>query len=156
MAWFKKTKEVRAEKKVKIPEGLWVKCDSCKEIIYKKEIEKNLQVCPKCNYHFRMPSEEYIKLLLDDKSWKEWDTHLTTADPLEFVDSVSYKSRAEKNAKKAKLPEALRCLSGRLDDRAVELAILDFGFMGGSVGSVVGEKLARDFSRALGGFFHLA
>ncbi len=93
MAWFKKSKELKTDKKVKIPEGLWVKCDSCKEIIYKKEIDKNLKVCPKCNYHFRISARERIKLLVDDGSFVEIDSGLASNDPLNFKDKVPYKDR---------------------------------------------------------------
>ena len=106
MTWFKKKKEIKTEKKVKIPEGLWIKCNSCKEIIYKKEIEKNLQVCPKCNYHFRISASERIQFIADEGSFVETDSELATADPLEFRDSISYKERLEENTKNSGLKEA--------------------------------------------------
>lgn len=149
MAWFKKIKEVKAEKKVKIPEGLWVKCDSCKEIIYKKEIEKNLQVCPKCNYHFRISAAERINLIADKGSFAEIDSELSTTDPLDFKDTIPYKDRLEENKKKTGLREAAIYGDAAINQRAVVLAIMDFSFMGGSMGSVVGEKIARAAERAL-------
>lgn len=149
MAWFKKTKEVRAEKKVKIPEGLWVKCDSCKEIIYKKEIEKNLQVCPKCNYHFRISASERINLIVDEGSFVEIDAELATTDPLDFKDTLPYKDRLGDNKKKTGLKEAAIYGDATANQRPVVLAIMDFSFMGGSMGSVVGEKIARAAERAL-------
>jgi acetyl-CoA carboxylase carboxyl transferase subunit beta len=149
MAWFKKVKEVKTEKKVKIPEGLWVKCDSCKEIIYKKEIEKNLQVCPKCNYHFRISATERINLIADEGSFVEIDSELSTTDPLDFKDTIPYKERLKENKKKAGINEAMLYGDATINQRAVVLAIMDFSFMGGSMGSVVGEKIARAAERAL-------
>ena len=143
MSWFKKKKETRTEKKVKIPEGLWIKCDSCKEIIYKKEIEKNLQVCPKCNYHFRISASERIQFIADEGSFVEIDSDLSTADPLDFKDSISYKDRLKENIKKSGLKEAAIYGNATINGRPVVLAIMDFSFMGGSMGSVVGEKIAR-------------
>jgi acetyl-CoA carboxylase carboxyl transferase subunit beta len=149
VAWFKKTREVKAEKKVKIPEGLWVKCDSCKEIIYKKEIEKNLQVCPKCNYHFRISASERINLIADEGSFVEIDAELSTTDPLDFKDTLPYKDRLKENKKKTGLKEAAIYGDAAINQRHVVLAIMDFSFMGGSMGSVVGEKIARAAERAL-------
>ncbi len=149
MAWFKKTREVKTEKKVKIPEGLWVKCDSCKEIIYKKEIEKNLQVCPKCNYHFRISASERINLIADEGSFVEMDAELSTTDPLDFKDTLPYKDRLKENKKKTGLKEAAIYGDATINQRHVVLAIMDFSFMGGSMGSVVGEKIARAAERAL-------
>ncbi|MGD0281116.1 MAG: acetyl-CoA carboxylase, carboxyltransferase subunit beta [Dissulfurispiraceae bacterium] len=149
MTWFKKTKEIKSDKKVKIPEGLWIKCDSCKEIIYKKEIEKNLQVCPKCNYHFRISASERIQFIADEGSFVEIDSDLSCADPLEFRDSIPYKERLEDNIKKSGLKEAAIYGNATIDGRPVVLAIMDFSFMGGSMGSVVGEKIARAAELAL-------
>ncbi|MCC6345760.1 MAG: acetyl-CoA carboxylase carboxyltransferase subunit beta [Nitrospirales bacterium] len=149
MAWFKKIKAVKTEKKVKIPEGLWVKCDSCKEIIYKKEIEKNLQVCPKCNYHFRISAEERIVYIADVGSFAESDSDLATNDPLQFVDSIPYKARLEGNRSKCSLREAVIYGDASIHGRPAVLAIMDFSFMGGSMGSIVGEKITRAAERAL-------
>jgi acetyl-CoA carboxylase carboxyl transferase subunit beta len=143
MAWFKKKKEIITEKKVKIPEGLWVKCENCKEIIYKKEIEKNLQICPKCNYHFRISAYERINLIVDEGSFVEMDTELSTTDPLNFKDTVTYKNRIEENRKKTGLKEAAIYGSALINQMPVVVAIMDFSFMGGSMGSVVGEKITR-------------
>ncbi|MBZ0157196.1 MAG: acetyl-CoA carboxylase, carboxyltransferase subunit beta [Alphaproteobacteria bacterium] len=149
MAWFKKIKEIKTERKVKIPEGLWVKCDSCKEIIYKKEIEKNLQVCPKCNYHFRISAAERIVYIADEGSFVESDSDLSSNDPLQFVDSIPYKARLEGNRNKCSLKEAVIYGDASISGRAAVLAIMDFSFMGGSMGSIVGEKIARAAERAL-------
>jgi acetyl-CoA carboxylase carboxyl transferase subunit beta len=147
--WFKKTKGGGGLKKVKIPEGLWVKCEGCREIIYKKEIDKNLKVCPKCNYHFRINAGERIKLLADDGSFVELDTHLTSADPLSFKDSTSYPDRIKNNQLKSGLNEAVVSGRAKIKGTDVMLVIMDFAFMGGSMGSAVGEKIARAAELAL-------
>jgi acetyl-CoA carboxylase carboxyl transferase subunit beta len=149
MAWFKKSKELKTEKKVKIPEGLWVKCDSCKEIIYKKEIDKNLKICPKCNYHFRISARERIKLLVDEGSFVEIDSGLASNDPLNFKDKIPYRDRLEENRKKSGLEEAAISGEAMIEGRPVILVIMDFSFMGGSMGSVVGEKVMRAAEAAL-------
>jgi acetyl-CoA carboxylase carboxyl transferase subunit beta len=149
MAWFKKKKDFISEKKVKIPEGLWVKCDNCKEIIYKREIEKNLQVCPKCDYHFRISAAERIELITDPGSFTEIDADLHAADPLDFQDTVPYRERIEENKARSGLKEAVVCGDATLDQRPVVVAVMDFSFMGGSMGSVVGEKITRAVERAL-------
>lgn len=150
MAWFKKTKYIKTEKKVKIQEGLWVKCDSCKEIVYKKEIDKNLKVCPKCNYHFRISARERLKLLIDEGSFTEFDGDLLSGDPLDFKDTISYKDRIKENQKKSGLKEAVISGEAIIKGYPVSLVVMDFSFMGGSMGSVVGEKVSRAAERALG------
>jgi len=149
MVWFKKTKGVKSEKKVKIPEGLWVKCDSCKEIIYRKELERNLKVCPKCNYHFRIGAQERLKLLVDEGSFVEVDAGLSTSDPLCFKDSISYRERIKENQKKSRLKEAVISGDALIKGHPVSIVVMDFSFMGGSMGSVVGEKITRATERAL-------
>jgi acetyl-CoA carboxylase carboxyl transferase subunit beta len=143
MAWFKKKAEIKPEKKVKIPEGLWVKCDNCREIVYKKEIEKNQQVCPKCNYHFRISSREHLRLLVDNGSFTELDADLASTDPLKFEDNLPYAVRLDDTRKRSGLNEAAIYGTALIAGRPVVLAIMDFSFMGGSMGSVVGEKIAR-------------
>jgi acetyl-CoA carboxylase carboxyl transferase subunit beta len=149
MAWFKKTKDTSSEKKVKIPEGLWVKCESCKEIIYRKEINKNLKVCPKCNYHFRIGARERLKLLVDEGSFIELDGGLISGDPLNFKDTISYKDRIKENQKKSGLKEAVVSGNALIKGYPVCLVVMDFSFMGGSMGSVVGEKITRAAERSL-------
>jgi acetyl-CoA carboxylase carboxyl transferase subunit beta len=149
MAWFKKSKEVKTDKRIKIPEGLWVKCDSCKEIIYKKEIDKNLKICPKCNYHFRISARERIKLFVDEGSFVEIDSGLTSNDPLSFKDKVPYKDRLEENRKKSGLEEAAISGETMVEGNPAIMVIMDFAFMGGSMGSVVGEKVMRAAEAAL-------
>ncbi|MEN2985900.1 MAG: acetyl-CoA carboxylase, carboxyltransferase subunit beta [Thermodesulfovibrionaceae bacterium] len=148
MAWFK-GKEPKIEKKVKIPEGLWVKCENCKEIIYRKELESNLKVCPKCNYHFRISAKERIALITDGGSFSELDLDLKSPDPLGFKDTISYKERLEENEKKTGLKEAAIYGEAKINGREVVIAVLDFAFMGGSMGSVVGEKVTRAIEKAI-------
>ncbi len=149
MAWFKKTKELKSDKKGKIPEGLWVKCDNCKEIIYKKEIDKNLSICPKCNYHFRISARDRIKLLVDEGSFVEFDENLISVDPLKFHDKKSYLDRLKENQNKSGLKEAIISGDALIKGHPVSLIVMDFSFMGGSMGSVVGEKVSRAAERAL-------
>ena len=147
--WFKKLKGPKLQKKVKIPEGLWVKCDNCKEIVYKKEIDKNLKVCPKCDYHFRISAKERIELLADAGSFVEFDTDMCSGDPLNFKDSISYPERIQANRAKSGLSEAVISGEAVINSFPVILAVMDFSFMGGSMGSVVGEKIARAAETAL-------
>lgn len=149
MAWFKKSKEPKLTKKVKIPEGLWVKCDNCKEIIYRKEIERNLKVCPKCNYHFRISAQERLELLIDKDTFEEINKEITSGDPLNFTDTVSYKERIKENQKKSGLKEAIITGEARINGYPVIIAIMDFSFLGGSMGSAVGEKIVRAAEYAL-------
>ncbi len=143
MAWFKKTKNDSSVKKVKIPEGLWVKCSSCKEIIYRKEFEKNLKVCPKCNYHFRIKARERLSLTMDNGSFKELDKFLTAGDPLKFRDTIAYKERIRQSYEGSDLKEAVLTGTGNINKILVAVAVMDFSFMGGSMGSAVGEKIVR-------------
>ncbi len=147
MTWFKKTKA--QIKKVKIPEGSWVKCESCREIIYRKEIERNLKVCPKCNYHFRIDARERIALLFDAGSFEEADALIVSADPLSFKDTMPYKERLESNTGKTGLTEAAVAGMALVNGMRVSAIIMDFAFMGGSMGSAVGEKIVRAAERAL-------
>ncbi|MGD0885074.1 MAG: acetyl-CoA carboxylase, carboxyltransferase subunit beta [Thermodesulfovibrionales bacterium] len=143
MAWFKKTKEQRIERKVKIPEGSWVKCENCKEIVYKKEVEKNLKVCPKCNYHFRISAKDRLRLIIDEESLSEINAEMTSADPLHFKDTVPYRDRIKENQLKTGLREAIITGVASIETYPVVIAVMDFSFLGGSMGSVVGEKLVR-------------
>ncbi|MDA8157240.1 MAG: acetyl-CoA carboxylase, carboxyltransferase subunit beta [Actinomycetota bacterium] len=147
MTWFKKEKE--SLKKVKIPEGSWVKCEGCKEIIYRREMERNLKVCPKCNYHFRIDARERIRLLFDQGSFIESDEAITSGDPLDFRDSVPYADRLKTNAAKTGMLEAAVSGTATVEGTSVSAVIMDFSFMGGSMGSAVGEKIMRAAERAL-------
>ena len=140
MVWFKKERPESAapeapEKKVKIPEGLWVKCDNCKEIIYRKEVEKNFKVCPKCDYHFRITASERLPYLVDEGSFLEVEDGLSPRDFLSFKD---YKDKLKNSRKKTGLKDAIISGEAKIGGRPVSLVIMDFNFMGGSMGSVVG------------------
>ncbi len=151
MAWFRKERPESAApdaqaKKVKIPEGLWVKCDNCKEIIYRKEVEKNFKVCPKCDYHFRITASERLPYLVDEGSFLEVEEGLSPKDFLGFKD---YKDKLKSSRKKTGLKDAIISGDAKIGGRPVSLVIMDFNFMGGSMGSVVGEKITRAVERAM-------
>ena len=148
MAWFKKNKEKAEPRRVKIPEGLWVKCNSCKEIIYRKEVERNLKVCPKCNYHFRISARERIDLLTDTGSFEEFVSELESSDPLKFKDQITYSDRLKESKKKTGNNDAATSGSALIGGHSVNLIVLDFAFMGGSMGSVVGEKFVLTAEKA--------
>jgi acetyl-CoA carboxylase carboxyl transferase subunit beta len=131
-----------------LPDGLWDKCPGCGEILHKKQLDTNLWTCVKCNYHFRIGSEEYISVLLDNGSFKEMDKKMRSADPLEFEDTKKYKKRIQETIKKLNLNDAVRTGTGKLNGMEVALGCMDFKFIGGSMGSVVGEKLARLIDKA--------
>lgn len=148
MAWFIKNKD-KTNKKVKVPEGLWVKCNSCKEIIYRQEVDRNLKVCPKCTYHFRISAKERISLLTDDESFHEIGSNLTSKDPLKFRDQLTYKERLKTSQKKTNVNDAATAGSALIESRPVVIVVLDFEFMGGSMGSVVGEKFVMAVEKAI-------
>jgi len=148
MAWFKKKEQPVISKKVKVPEGLWVKCNSCKEIIYRKEVDKNLKVCPKCNYHFRISAKERISLLIDENSFVQTGENLISKDPLNFKDHITYKDRLGEYQKKTGGKDAVITGTALIGSHAVMLVVLDFEFMGGSMGSVVGEKFTAAAEQA--------
>ena len=129
-------------------EGLWIKCDGCGEIIYKQDVEKNLEVCPKCDEHFPLPVRKRLELVLDPGSFTEHDIGLESTDPLQFSDSKKYRDRIKASQKSAAEGEAFVSGIGRIAGREVSIGAFHFGFMGGSMGSVVGEKVTRVFERA--------
>jgi acetyl-CoA carboxylase carboxyl transferase subunit beta len=147
MAWFRKERKPKAVRRGRqqspIPEGLWTKCEGCKEAIFSRELEKNLQVCPKCGYHFRIDSAARIRLLLDEEEPRELLTSLRPADPLGFVDSKRYKDRLRVYQQEVGTRDAVVVVEGHLEGQEVVLAAMEYRFMGGSMGSVVGEKIAR-------------
>lgn len=150
MPWFKRSKEnISPEtQKKELPDGLWEKCPSCSEIIHRKQLEMNLFTCLKCNHHFRIGSEEYIKILIDRGTFREMDKKMRAADPLEFEDTKKYADRIASTIKKIGLNDAVKTGTGKIDDRQVAFGCMDFKFIGGSMGSVVGEKLARLIDRS--------
>jgi acetyl-CoA carboxylase carboxyl transferase subunit beta len=151
MAWFKKGKRDEAEppKRSKVAEGMWLKCNHCREIVYRKEVDRNNKVCPKCDYHFPISVIERINLLVDLGTFKEWDAGLEPQDPLLFHDTRSYKDRIKAQQEKTGRKDAMVVGQGAINGRKVALCVFDFGFMGGSMGSVVGEKICRAVDRAL-------
>ncbi len=150
MGWLKKKDTYKPkEKKVRIPEGLWVKCLNCKEIIYRKEFEKNLKVCPKCNYHFRIGARERISLIVDSGSFVELAPFITADDPLQFHDIKSYKDRIQEAKEKSNQKEAVVIGEASINKIPIVIAVMDFSFMGGSMGSAVGEKIVRAAERSI-------
>ncbi len=152
MAWFQRKKaQVSAveHKKTQMPEGVWTKCKNCQEIIYAKEIVRNLNVCPKCDYHFRISARERIELILDEGSFVEMDAKIRSVDFLEFKDTKKYKDRIRDAIKKAGDGDAVICGSGTIDGLPTIVGVFDFSFMGGSMGSVVGEKLTRAIEKGI-------
>ena len=150
MSWFKRSKENIASEtqKKEIPDGMWTKCAQCGEIIHKTELQKNFYVCGKCNAHFRIGSKEYIEILLDPDSFKEHDRRMRSSDPLKFVDTKRYRDRIPEAIKKTGLYDAVRWGTGTVNKQPLVLAAMDFAFIGGSMGSVVGEKIGRATDRA--------
>ncbi len=150
MAWFKRVKENIATETPKkdVPDGMWTKCEQCGEIMHKKELEQNLWTCSKCNAHFRIGSSEYLGFLLDEDSFKEADRKMRSVDSLGFVDTKRYRDRIPEAIKKSGLYDAVRWGIGAIDGISVVIAVMDFSFIGGSMGSVVGEKTGRAIDRA--------
>jgi acetyl-CoA carboxylase carboxyl transferase subunit beta len=155
MSWFKRDKRSIEnptpvdERRVRT-EGLWEKCPSCRAAIWKKDLEQNSNVCPKCEYHFRIGARDRIGLLLDDNvPWTEHDADLASNDPLHFVDTKPYAQRLRDAREKLGIADAILTAEGRLDGRPVICCSMEFGFIGGSMGSVVGEKVARAIERSV-------
>ncbi|HEX8154715.1 MAG TPA: acetyl-CoA carboxylase, carboxyltransferase subunit beta [Thermoanaerobaculia bacterium] len=151
MAWFRKEKKPKeaVEKQTAIPEGLWIKCDECKEIVYRKEVEANLNVCPKCGYHFRLSARERFEILFDDDKYKEFATDIRSTDPLEFRDTKRYRDRLKVYQQRVGSGDAVLCAEGKLDGTPVVICAMEYAFMGGSMGSVVGEKITLAIERCL-------
>ncbi len=157
MAWFTRSKQniesrpglPGSASTRDMPDGVWAKCSECKEILYRKQIEENLFTCPHCNKHFRIGSREYFSILLDDGLELEIAAELRPADPLGFVDSKPYPSRVAEAERKTHLKEAIRVGTGHLDTRNVVMGVMDFAYVGGSMGAVVGEKFARGVDYAI-------
>jgi len=150
-AWFWKGKGEAEDrpKKVNIAEGLWVKCDSCKEIVYRAEVDRAGRVCPKCRYPFRISARERIASIVDDASFEEREAGLTSKDPLNFKDTKRYTERVKAARNKTGLEEAVVTGVGRIGGHPVALAVFEFAFLGGSMASVVGEKITRAIELAI-------
>ena len=152
MAWFKKVRtsitSSTAEKPSRVPEGLWIKCPACAQLIYKKDLEKNLHVCPKCAHHFRISAAERLRTLLD-KEWTEHYPALHSNDPLHFTDTKSYRDRLRLTKKHTGVDDAVIVATGTLDGLDVVIATMEYSFIGGSMGVVGGEKIPRAIEMAL-------
>lgn len=153
MTWFKRTEKgiiTPTEEKKEVPDGLWTQCTECKKVMHTREHISNAYTCVECNHHARIGSEEYFDLLFDDNKYTELDPTMSSSDPLEFVDSQPYPQRIIASQKKSSLKDAVRTAFGTLNNRDVVIGCMDFRFIGGSMGSVVGEKISRaiDYARA--------
>lgn len=153
MSWFNRSKQ-NIDKETRrdadtMPDGVWAKCTDCKELIYKRQLEESLHTCHKCDKHFRIGSEEYFRYLLDAGLEREIGEDLSPEDPLDFVDTKPYPARVAEAMRKTGLREAVRFGTGTLEKNAVVLGVMDFAFVGGSMGSVVGEKFARGVDTAI-------
>jgi len=149
MSWFRKEPEPlpRSEAESRVPEGLWIKCAGCKEIIYGKEIVKNLHVCVKCGYHFRISARRRLELLYDGP-WEEFDRGLVSSDPLGFVDTKAYTRRLQAGRAQTNSLDAVISSIGEMGGRKTIICAMEYGFIGGSMGVVVGEKVTRAIERA--------
>lgn len=150
--WFKRAKEgitTSTQEKKETPEGLWHKCDNCKTLFTLEEIQKLFWVCDRCGHHGRIGSEEYFQIIYDGGKYKELNSKLTSGDPLNFEDTKKYKDRVSTTIKKTGLNDAVRTAVGKFDDHDFVIACMDFEFIGGSLGSVVGEKIARAIDHAI-------
>lgn len=150
MVWFKRANpSIRTTDKRDTPEGLWSKCDSCGAALHKKQLEDHLYTCPDCGFHFRISPVLYFSFLFDDGKWEEFDGQLRAADPLGFVDTKNYPQRVRDTIAKSGKSEACRNATGVLDGSPLVVSAMDFGFIGGSMGSVVGEKISRAADRSV-------
>jgi len=149
MSWFRKDHSPLqpSEQESRVPEGLWIKCTSCKEILYRKEVVQNLSVCPKCAFHFRISARERLEVLFD-AAWEEFDQGLVSADPLAFRDTKPYAARLKEGRAKTNSWDALVSAVGSMEGLRVVVAAMEYGFIGGSMGVVVGEKVTRAIERA--------
>ena len=151
MAWFKKIRkpiEPQAKKESRVPEGLWVKCPSCNEVIYNKDLVATLNVCPKCAHHFRIGSADRLRMLFDG-DWEEFDAGLRSTDPLKFIDTKPYSKRLDSTIAATGMQDAVLCAIGRIEGVETSVAAMEYTFIGGSMGVVVGEKITRAIERAI-------
>lgn len=152
MTWFKRNKEnilTTSENRNEAPDGMWVKCGRCDEIIHRTQLEENFFTCIKCDYHFRIESKEYLSFFLDKDSFREMDKKIYSADPLKFEDTKPYKTRIQSTMKSTNLYDAIRTGTGKINGTPIVIACMDFAFIGGSMGSVVGEKIFRAINQSL-------
>lgn len=152
MGWFRRSKEgitTSTKEKRETPEGLWQKCSNCKTIFSADDLKNNAYVCDRCNHHERIGSEEYFQILFDDGKYKELDVKLTSGDPLKFEDTKKYSERIKATQSATGLKDAIRTAKGKIDGEDIVIAAMDFSFIGGSLGSVMGEKIARGIDQAI-------
>src|SRR5512141_2677679 len=151
MSWLKRTRSglKQSPKRRELPDGLWNKCDGCGEILYQKELDRNSWVCPKCDHHFRLTAPQYIELLTDEGSFAEMFAEIVSVDPLKFRDSKRYPDRVKAAKEKTGMNEAVVTGRAALGGHPLALAVMDFNWMGGTLGSAVGEKIARTMELAL-------
>lgn len=151
MTWFKRTEKgisTPTELKKEVPDGLWYQCPECKKVMQSREHSLHAYTCLECNHHARIGSKEYFELLFDDNNFTELDEDLSSSDPLEFTDSQAYPDRIASSQKKSGLKDAVRTGVGKMDGKPIVISCMDFRFVGGSMGSVVGEKIARAIDHA--------
>lgn len=150
MAWFlRKSNNIGENQQREMPDGLWTKCPDCSTIIYRKELEEYAYTCSNCSSHFRIGSSKYVNVLIDAGTWQETDESVRSADPLEFVDTRPYKARLKEAYSRSELPDAVTTGLGKVHGLPISFGCMNFGFIGGSMGSVVGEKFLRAARRAL-------
>ncbi|MDP4636273.1 MAG: acetyl-CoA carboxylase, carboxyltransferase subunit beta [Crocinitomicaceae bacterium] len=152
MSWFKRSKEgitTATSDKKEVPEGLWVRCSKCKTLFTSDDLAKNNYVCDRCSHHERIGSEEYFQLIFDDGKYTEIAADLTSGDPLEFTDTKKYVDRVVASQKSTGLKDALRTAKGTIDGQKLIISAMDFSFIGGSLGSVMGEKIVRGIDEAI-------
>jgi acetyl-CoA carboxylase carboxyl transferase beta subunit len=145
--WIRRPKYDAVERR-DLPAGLWTKCPRCGSLVYRKELERNARVCPRCHYHHRLSAAERLSLVLDETSFRECDPGVAPEDPLDFVDEQPYPARLEEAQRRTGLREAILTGTGTIEGRCAVVGAMDFGFLGGSMGAVVGEKVARSAERA--------
>jgi len=152
MSWFKRYKEgitTSTSEKKEIPEGLWARCSNCKTLFSSDDLAKNNYVCDRCSHHERIGSEEYFKLIFDDGKYKELNPNIVSGDPLGFEDTKKYTDRVKATQKSSGLKDAIRTAKGKIDGMDFIIAAMDFSFIGGSMGSVMGEKIAKAIDEAI-------
>jgi acetyl-CoA carboxylase carboxyl transferase subunit beta len=152
MSWFKRNKEgitTSTSDKMEVPEGLWVRCSNCKTLYTSEDLQRNNYVCDRCSHHERIGASEYFELIFDDAKYKELDEKLSSGDPLGFVDTKKYTDRVAATQKATGLKDAIRTAKGKLHGNNFVIAAMDFNFIGGSMGSVMGEKIARAIDEAI-------
>ena len=152
MSWFKRNKEgitTSTSEKKEIPEGLWARCSNCKTLFSSNDLAKNSYVCDRCSHHERIGSEEYFKLIFDEGKYKELNPNIVSGDPLGFEDTKKYTDRVKATQKASGLKDAIRTAKGKIDGMDFIIAAMDFSFIGGSMGSVMGEKIAKAIDEAI-------